>query len=166
MYFPKEIGDRIKFRRNELDMTLDEVAAEVGVSKSTIQRYENGLIGRVKIPVIESIAAALNVNPAWLIGQTDDPIDYDDPDLVASIPKSYLSACNWDIKRAYQAMQVVDDYALRENAEKNYSSIVLTDKEEDVIKCYRKATDDDRTVVEAVLKKYRETPAPIARSAG
>ena len=166
MYFPKEIGDRIKFRRNELDMTLDEVAAEVGVSKSTIQRYENGLIGRVKIPVIESIAAALNVNPAWLIGQTDDPIDYDAPDLVASIPKSYRSACNWDIKRAYQAMQVVDDYALRENAEKKYSSLVLTDKEEDVIKCYRKATDDDRTVVEAVLKKYRESPAPIARSAG
>lgn len=68
MYSSKEIGDRIKSRRDELDMTLDKVAAKVGVSKSTIQRYENGLIGRVKLPVIESIADALRVSPDWLVG--------------------------------------------------------------------------------------------------
>ena len=72
MYSPKEIGDRIKLRRDELDMTLDEVAAKVGVSKSTIQRYENGLIGRIKIPVIESIADALFVSPGWLVGPSKE----------------------------------------------------------------------------------------------
>jgi repressor LexA len=54
-------------------MTMDEVAQKVGVAKSTIQRYETGQIGKVKLPVIESIAAALLVNPDWLIGNTDDP---------------------------------------------------------------------------------------------
>lgn len=72
MYSPKEIGDRIKSRRDELDMTLDEVAAKVGVSKSTIQRYENGLIGRIKLPVIESIADALWISPDWLVGASEE----------------------------------------------------------------------------------------------
>lgn len=72
MYSPKEIGDRIKSRRIELDMTLDEVATQVGVSKSTIQRYENGLIGRIKLPVIESIADALWISPDWLVGTSKE----------------------------------------------------------------------------------------------
>lgn len=72
MYSPKEIGGRIKSRRDELDMTLDEVAAKVGVSKSTIQRYENGLIGRIKLPVIESIADALWISPDWLVGVSEE----------------------------------------------------------------------------------------------
>lgn len=72
MYSPKEIGGRIKSRRDELDMTLDEVASKVGVSKSTIQRYENGLIGRIKLPVIESIADALWISPDWLIGVSEE----------------------------------------------------------------------------------------------
>lgn len=113
------IGQRIEQRRKELGLTLQEVSLEVGVAASTIQRYEKGRFDKIKLPVIEAIAAALNVNPLWLIGQTDDPIDYDDPDLVASIPKSYLSACNGDIKRAYQAMQAVYDDNLREIVEEN-----------------------------------------------
>lgn len=72
MYSPKEIGGRIKSRRDELDMTLDEVASKVGVSKSTIQRYENGLIGRIKLPVIESIADALWISPDWLVGVSEE----------------------------------------------------------------------------------------------
>ena len=76
MYSPEEIGLRIKSRRSELDMTLDEIAAHVGVSKSTIQRYENGLIGRIKLPVVESIADALWVSPEWLVGiQTEKTAD-------------------------------------------------------------------------------------------
>ena len=44
--------------------------------------------------------------------------------------------------------------------------LTLTEKEKGVVKCYRKATDDDRTVVDAVLKKYQENPARAVRSAG
>lgn len=68
-----EIGIRIAERRNELGLTMDEVAQKIGVAKSTIQRYEKGQIKKIKLPVIESIAAALFVNPDWLIGNTDNP---------------------------------------------------------------------------------------------
>lgn len=63
----KEIGHRIKSRRSALKLTLQEVASSVGVAPSTIQRYENGTISQYKLPVLESIAKALNVNPVWLV---------------------------------------------------------------------------------------------------
>ena len=53
--------------------TLDDIAKSIGLSKSTIQRYEKGTISRIKLPVIESIARVLNVDPNWLIGNTDIP---------------------------------------------------------------------------------------------
>ena len=66
-----EIGSRIKYVRNLRNATLDDIAKKVGVAKSTIQRYENGKINAIKIPVVESIALALNVNPSWMIGTSD-----------------------------------------------------------------------------------------------
>lgn len=69
----EEIGKRIEDRRRELEYTLDFIAAKIGVAKSTIQRYEKGQIQKIKLPVIESIAGVLHVNPNWIIGNTDDP---------------------------------------------------------------------------------------------
>lgn len=66
-----EIGDRIKYARDLRKSTLEDIAKKVGVTKSTVQRYENGKINSIKIPVVESIAVALNVNPAWIIGKSD-----------------------------------------------------------------------------------------------
>ena len=70
----KEIGRRIKKARTIRNYTLDYIASEIGVAKSTIQRYENGLIVNPKLPVLQSIADTLRVNPAWLSGQ--QPGDY------------------------------------------------------------------------------------------
>jgi len=67
-----EIGNRIKYARDLRDATLDDIAKKVGVTKSTIQRYETGKITTIKIPVVESIAIALNVNPSWIVGKSDD----------------------------------------------------------------------------------------------
>jgi len=67
-----EIGSRIKYARGLRDATLDDIAIKVGVTKSTIQRYEAGKITTIKLPVVESIAIALNVNPSWIVGKSDD----------------------------------------------------------------------------------------------
>ncbi|MEG1256666.1 helix-turn-helix transcriptional regulator [Clostridium sp.] len=66
-----EIGKRIRSRREELGLTMQVVANEVNLNKSTIQRYESGNIKDIKIPVIESIGKSLNVDPMWLIGKSD-----------------------------------------------------------------------------------------------
>lgn len=68
----KEIGSRIKYARDLRNVTLDDIAKKVGVTKSTIQRYETGKITTIKLPVVESIAIALNVNPSWVVGKSDN----------------------------------------------------------------------------------------------
>lgn len=66
-----EIGRKIKTVRDIRNKTLDDVALEVGVAKSTIQRYEKGTIVTPKVPVLKAIASALNISFEWLTGKTD-----------------------------------------------------------------------------------------------
>lgn len=85
----EDIGKRIEDRRRELEYTLDYIAAKIGVAKSTIQRYEKGQIKKIKLPVIESIAGVLRVNPNWLIGNIEDPTPLTDsvPSFILPMPK-------------------------------------------------------------------------------
>ena len=73
MFSNIEIGTRISSARNMKCLTLEDVASKVGVAKTTIMRYEKGTISKIKLPVIESIAHALEVDPNWIIGNTDVP---------------------------------------------------------------------------------------------
>lgn len=66
------IGQRIKQRREELNMTQAELGAALWLNKSTIQRYETGKISKIKIPVIHAIAKHLNVDPNWLMGESNN----------------------------------------------------------------------------------------------
>nr|DAL17677.1 MAG TPA_asm: Repressor protein CI [Caudoviricetes sp.] len=68
------VGERIKQRRKDLKMSADELATSVGVSRSTIFRYEKGDIEKVGPDVLKKIAVKLNVSPANLMGWDDTPI--------------------------------------------------------------------------------------------
>lgn len=70
---PVELGKRIKIARDRANLSLTEIAADVGVATSTVHRYEKGKIQRVKLPVVKSIAATLSVSLDWLLQKTDDP---------------------------------------------------------------------------------------------
>lgn len=66
----EETGKRIKERRKELNISAATLAERVSLSKATIHRYENGDIKNIKMPVLESVAEILKVNPLWLIGKS------------------------------------------------------------------------------------------------
>ncbi len=66
------IKDRLKDRRAQLDMTLEEVARRVGVTRATIQKYENGTISNIPPDKVEALAAALDTTPAFLMGWEED----------------------------------------------------------------------------------------------
>lgn len=68
----KQLGDRIHDTRIAREITLEQLASAVGVNKSTISRYERGEIDAPRLPVIDAIANALCVNPAWLVGKSED----------------------------------------------------------------------------------------------
>lgn len=64
------IGDRIKQRRLELKLTVDELAEKIGKSRATIYRYENGDIENMPTTILEPLAKALDTTPADLMGWT------------------------------------------------------------------------------------------------
>ena len=68
------VGERIKQRRKDLKMSADELATSVGVSRSTIFRYEKGDIEKVGPDVLKKIADKLIVSPADLMGWDDTPV--------------------------------------------------------------------------------------------
>ncbi len=68
-----EFKDKIKNRRWELNMTMDELAKIVGVSTPTIQRYESGEIKNVRRDKIKLLADALQCSPSYLMGWDENP---------------------------------------------------------------------------------------------
>jgi len=68
------IGKKIKERRENLGITQEKIANEIGVAISTVQRYEKGTIRKIKLPVVEAIARSIGVSPDWLIGKSDELI--------------------------------------------------------------------------------------------
>ena len=66
------LGDRIKNRRKELGMTVDDLAKIVGKSRATIYRYENGAIEKLPTDVLVPFADALDTTPDYLMGWTED----------------------------------------------------------------------------------------------
>ena len=62
------IGERIKFRRQELRMSADELAERLGKNRATIYRYENNDIENLPISVLSELAKVLNCSEAYLMG--------------------------------------------------------------------------------------------------
>ena len=63
-----ELKDIIKTRRDELGLTMQDIADYVGVSKPTIQRYESGEIVNLKQGMIYKLSQVLRISPAKLMG--------------------------------------------------------------------------------------------------
>lgn len=79
----QEIMIRMKNRREELDMSYQTLSDKVGISKSTLQRYETGFIKNMPVDKLEDIANALQVSPAYLMGWETN-IDTKEPTTIAA----------------------------------------------------------------------------------
>lgn len=67
------VGQRIKLRREQLNMSAEELGHKIGKAKTTIYRYELGQIEKLPTSVLEAVASALITSPSYLMGWTDDP---------------------------------------------------------------------------------------------
>lgn len=63
-----DVGERIKFRRKQLGLSAEQIAAKLGVSPATVYRYESKEIMNMRIDKLEPIAKALHTTPAFLMG--------------------------------------------------------------------------------------------------
>ena len=66
------VGERIKQRRLELNLSQDELAKRVGYkSRSSINKIE--LTRDLPLKKVELMARALDTSPGYLMGWTDEP---------------------------------------------------------------------------------------------
>lgn len=58
---------RIKQRREELDLTQEDLAKMIGVSRGTIAKYESGMIENMRKDKLAALARILGVSVPWLL---------------------------------------------------------------------------------------------------
>lgn len=65
---PENMAERIKYLRKTKGLTLEDIASNVGVGKSTVRKWETGMIANMRRDKIASLADALGTTPEYLMG--------------------------------------------------------------------------------------------------
>jgi transcriptional regulator with XRE-family HTH domain len=112
-----EIIERIKKRREELDMSYQALADKIGMSKSTWHRYETGDIGKIGLDKLEGLANALNVSPAYLMGWEESDTEYTEG-RYSGIRKSdeqYIgNISREEVEKVYKSLSELPEEAMQE----------------------------------------------------
>lgn len=114
-----EIKDILRNRREKLNMTMKELSLKVGVSESTISRWESGDIANMKRDKIALLADALSISPSIIMGW-DDPkqepsfvLNEDERKLVENYRK-LNSVDQAELKGVLRGMLLSDQYKKEE----------------------------------------------------
>ena len=75
------MAERNKELRKEKGLTLEQVADIVGVGKSTVRKWETGMIANMKRDKIASLAKALGTTPEYLMGWEEKKKSPSEPEL-------------------------------------------------------------------------------------
>lgn len=85
--------DRLKSRRVDMGITLQEVADAIGVEKPTVQRYESGKINKIDTITVEKLASAIKCSPAYLMGwQATPQLESEPPHNLSAHEKTVIAA--------------------------------------------------------------------------
>lgn len=68
----EDMAQKIKKLRKEKGLTLEQVASIVGVGKSTVRKWETGMIANMKRDKIAALAKALGTTPVYLMGWEEE----------------------------------------------------------------------------------------------
>lgn len=82
------VGDRIRQVRQEQDVTQQELADYIGVSKQAVYKYENNIVTNIPTDKVDAIAKRLKVSPAYLMGWEEQPTPK--PTSPAPIPPGFM----------------------------------------------------------------------------
>lgn len=77
-----DLSAKIRDLRAKHGLTLEQVAQQVGVGRSTVRKWETGMIANMRRDKIEKLATALHTSPGYLMGWEDE----------VGITSSYLPA--------------------------------------------------------------------------
>ena len=109
------IGELLKNKRKELNLTLEDVGNAVGVGKATVQKWETGMIQNMRSDKIENLAKILQLDPVQLVPRkTPIVVRKDDPkdDVTSKILNDNQSSpkLTTEQTRMYQALASLMKY--------------------------------------------------------
>lgn len=164
------MGNYLTDRRKELGLTMKQVAKAVGVSEATISRWEGGQIANMKRDKIAAYAAALRVNPTFIMtGETSDDLasgpvlspNVHSAPIVGSIPAG-VPRLAVEERQGYGSIPYSDQenyFFLRVNGESMAGAGIHTG---DLVLIRRQPCAEDGQIVacrvngdEATLKRYK-----------
>ncbi|MDU1116417.1 MAG: helix-turn-helix domain-containing protein [Clostridium butyricum] len=95
-YSPKMKGiiARMKKRREELNLSYEDLSKRTGLGSSTLQRYETGAINRIPVDRFEILARGLEIQPYKLMG-------WDEEYLLSQDQKEEIDADIVDLHKAF-----------------------------------------------------------------
>lgn len=153
------IGNKIKKLRKNLGLSQIDLADIIQVSKQTLYKYENGLVTNIPSDKLESLADALDTTPEYLMGWTDDPIDYDKLDI--DIPTWWEGS----IKGYLEYQKALDkDRELDSLIDSSY--YIKDDSERRLLMLCRRAGDVSEEEKEAIIDQFESTIDLYLRAKG
>ncbi len=76
-----QLGNKIKFLREQLDLTQEDLAKKLNVATQTIHKYEAGIVTNIPLDKIKTLANILKVSPSYLCGWQANPQESEDIDI-------------------------------------------------------------------------------------
>lgn len=67
-----DLSTKIRTLRARHSLTLEQVAQQVGVGRSTVRKWETGMIANMRRDKIEKLAKALHTSPGYLMGWEEE----------------------------------------------------------------------------------------------
>lgn len=135
------VGERIKLRRKELGLSVDDVAERLGKNRATIYRYESDYIENLPITIINPLAEALQTTPAYLMG-------WDEVEENKNKFKEFAE--NWNLK--FKEKQLLENYRKlndlgKEEADKRVAELTM-------IPTYTKINDNVTKLTTSTKEEY------------
>lgn len=82
----KEIGAKIRRKRKSLNLTQYQLAEKIGLTESSISRYESGKIPTMPTSTVNKICSVLNIEPSELLGLTvENSFEYDLKEVISKM---------------------------------------------------------------------------------
>jgi transcriptional regulator with XRE-family HTH domain len=89
----KTLGDRLRQARDNRALTQDQLAQRIGVSRSLISQWENGIVQEIGASHLWQAARTLKVSLDWLLEGDDEPACAEPPPIDYSIiPAALVTA--------------------------------------------------------------------------
>lgn len=100
-----ELANKLRTKRLENNLSLQEVADKLGISKVTVSRYETLDITNIPSDKIEGMAKLYNTTPAYLMGWEEDKsdVDLDKSDDFKMVARDY-NKLSEDKKKLFKSM--------------------------------------------------------------